>query len=91
MKKCIFTSLGELIDGILLWEPEKRLPLKKCYELAKKILDDVQIVIKDILSENNFKINNIYDFKSNKIKSLSNKTIESKLQQLSKKISKNKK
>ena len=50
----------------------------------------MQIVIKDILSENNFKINNIYDFKSSKIESISNKTIESKLQQLSKKISKNK-
>jgi hypothetical protein len=37
MKKYEFIGVGELIDGILVWEPNKRLPLKKCYELAKKI------------------------------------------------------
>lgn len=37
IKKNVFSSVEELINGIIVWEPEKRLSLKQCYELAKKI------------------------------------------------------
>lgn len=60
------------------------------YELAKKILEDATFIIKDLLIKNNFKIDNLINFKSEQIEVQSNKQMEFLLGQLSKKISKNK-
>jgi len=59
------------------------------YNLANNILKDVSFIINDLLITNNFKIDNLFNFKSNQIEIQSNKQMELLIEQLSKKLSKN--
>ena len=37
LKKISNKAIEELIDGIIVWEPKKRLSLRECFDFAKKI------------------------------------------------------
>ena len=55
------------------------------YNLANNILKDVSFIINELLLENNFKIDNLFSFKSTQIEVQSNKQMEFLIEQLSKK------